>query len=220
MRLQLGALALLSSVSITVACGPSTPTPGGTPQPSATPAATAAASAAPSAQATSTPTAQPKPAAPKKQANIPITASKLAADVAKLGIDLKKPQPLEKIKLSTKKKLMPLFQKAMGYDSCEGCHAEGDFKKNTHNVKMARQMWNRFVVELRDAKGNGIFCDTCHNGNSHLFDRSDKDAVRKFMTDEYEKKLTRADGNDHNCQTCHGDLFEMKVFEKLWGIKK
>jgi hypothetical protein len=39
------------------------------------------------------------------------------------------------------------------------------------------------------------------------------------MEAEYQNKLARADGEEHSCSTCHGDAFETKIFEKMWGIK-
>ena len=213
--------ALVGLFSFVVACGSSLPATPTSEVPAAGSAATAPTSAPDSGnKPAATATAAPAPA-PKKVSNVSISVSQMAAKVsAEVGIDMKKPPAMATLSLSQKKKLMPYFQKALGYDSCEGCHAEGDFKKKTEHVQIASKMWDNFVVEMRGEKGEPLFCDSCHNGNSHLFDRSDKDAVQKFMSAEYTKKLTRADGNDQNCQSCHGDLFEMKIFKNLWQVKK
>ena len=45
---------------------------------------------------------------------------------------------------------MPLFVKALGFEGCNGCHAEGDFKKKTRNLKIAEHMYDEFVVAMRD----------------------------------------------------------------------
>ena len=68
-------------------------------------------------------------------------------------------------------------------------------------------------------QGGALFCDSCHQGNEHLLAREDKDALNKFMSANYEGKLSRADGEDHGCGTCHGDAFETKIFEKMWKIQ-
>ena len=38
-----------------------------------------------------------------------------------------------------------------------------------------------------------------------LLDRGDKKALAKFMTENYEAKLTRADRREHSCTGCHGE---------------
>jgi hypothetical protein len=162
-----------------------------------------------------------KPDAPPAAAgkpSTPIRASKMLDDVKKAGVDLKKIPELEKMPLSVKKKLMPLFQKSMGYADCQGCHVKDDFKAETRHIKITRQMWKHFVVALRDEKGGAVFCDTCHDGSDKNLDRTDRKAVEKFMEEEYEHKLTRADKKDNECTSCHTDTMEMKIIEKVWGI--
>lgn len=159
----------------------------------------------------------PPPVAAGKKST-PIRESKMLEDVKKAGVDLKKIPDFDKMPLATKKKLMPLFQKAMGYADCQGCHVKDDFKAETRHIKITRGMWKHFVVAVRDEKGGAVFCDTCHDGNEKNLDRSDRKAMEKFMEDEYEHKLTRADKKDNECSSCHGDAMEMKIFEKVWGI--
>lgn len=218
------ALALLLG-GVVGACGP-TPEPNTPPTPTGEPTSTAAPTATPTVEPTATPTptttatptataSTPPPAAPPSQ---PIVASKLAADLKAIGLDLNKLPSLEKMPLATKKKVMPLFQKALGYEGCNGCHAEGDFKKETRNLKIARNMWNSFVVPLREEKGGAIFCDSCHNGKPKILNRSDMTAVGKFMEAEYEDKMSRADKKSHSCGSCHGDPFEPKIQDKLWKV--
>lgn len=158
----------------------------------------------------------PPAAAAKK--STPIRASAMLEDVKKAGVDLKKLPELEKMPLAAKKKLMPLFQKALGYADCQGCHVKDDFKAETRNLKITRGMWKNFVVAVRDEKGGPVFCDTCHDGSPKNLDRSDRKAMEKFMEDEYEHKLTKADKKEMECSTCHGDAMEMKIIEKVWGI--
>ncbi|WP_437594594.1 hypothetical protein [Sorangium sp. So ce1000] len=174
-----------------------------------------------------------KPAKPEKVAeahedeaqeapakSTPIQATKFEADLKKIGINLKKIPELEKLPTGQKKKVMPLLQKALGYDTCEGCHATGDFKKETRDMKVAREMWRHFVVPLRSESGGTLFCDSCHAGNEHVLNRKDKKALQAFMEEEYQNKVSRANKEDMECGTCHGDAMETKIIEKLWNIPK
>jgi hypothetical protein len=106
----------------------------------------------------------PPPAAAGKKST-PHRESKMLEDVKKAGVDLKKIPDFDKMPLATKKKLMPLFQKAMGYADCQGCHVKDDYKAETRHIKITRGMWKHFVVAVRDEKGGAVFCDTCHDGN-------------------------------------------------------
>ncbi|WP_437683791.1 hypothetical protein [Sorangium sp. So ce131] len=148
----------------------------------------------------------------------PIQATKFEAELKKIGINLKKIPELEKLSSAQKKKVMPLLQKSLGLDTCQGCHAEGDFKKETRDMKVAREMWRHFVVPLRSESGGTLFCDSCHGGNEHVLNRKDKKALQAFMEEEYQGKLSRANKEDMECGTCHGDAMETKIIEKLWNI--
>ncbi|MGK4004272.1 hypothetical protein WMF31_16680 [Sorangium sp. So ce1036] len=150
----------------------------------------------------------------------PIQATKLAADLKKIGINLKKIPPLEKLPLAQKKKVMPLLQRSLGLDNCQGCHAEGDMKKETRDMKIAREMWRHFVVPLRSEDGGPLFCDSCHAGDEHVLNRKDKEALQEFMDAEYVGKIALANNEDMECGTCHGDAMETKIIEKLWKIPK
>jgi hypothetical protein len=227
------ALAVAGAAS---ACGPATPegqTPGnGTAAATASAAPTETASAAPTqsasapaptqsatAPATAAPTASSAPAA-AGPAGPPVMATKLAEDLKKAGFDLAKmPPSIEKMPDAQKKKLMPVFVKALGYEDCKGCHAEGDFKKRTRNTNIAKGMYDHFVAGLRDEKGAAtIFCDSCHQGKPKVLNRSDKKAVGKFMDDQYVNHLARADKKSQECGTCHGDTMEMAIFDKMWKV--
>jgi hypothetical protein len=150
----------------------------------------------------------------------PVQATQMEADLMKIGIDLNKIPELEKLTLAQKKKVMPLLQKSLGFETCQGCHAEGDFKKETRNIKVAREMWRHFVTPLRTEKGGAVFCDSCHNGEEHILARSDKKAIQAFMEAEYEHKFAQASKADMECGTCHGDAMETKIIEKLWKIAR
>ena len=221
MKGTLGLAAALLLAALAGACGPSAPAVSPTPEPSATPSGTPEAGPAPSGEPgpapSGAPSAGPK-AGPSGAPNTPLSASKLAEDVKKIGIDLSKTPDITKLPLDKKKKVMPILQKALGYDACTGCHVEGDMKAETRNKKIAREMWNKFVGPLRDEKGGPIFCDSCHNGKNKVLNRADKEAVKKFMETDYEGKLTRADKKEHACSTCHGESMEVAIIDKLWKI--
>lgn len=216
---------VLSTAAALSACGPATPPdapPVGTAEgPTPAPVDTAGGDVDPTTPEPSSTAATPTPAPTSGGSTVqpvPIRKSEMAAKVKALGIDLTKAPALGKIPMGKKKKLMPLFQKSLGMDACTGCHVDGDFKAETKNIKIARGMWDNYVSKLRMNDGSALFCDSCHAGNEHTIPRGDEDAVQKQMTEEYEGKLTRADGEEHSCSTCHTDVFEAKIFEKVWNI--
>jgi hypothetical protein len=221
-----GLFAALFVAGFAGACGPAapavTPDPNATPTPSADPVASADPVVAPPATTGATaPTAPPVTTAPPAAGppSQPIQASKLLADVKKAGIDVTKFADLDKMPLAQKKKIMPFFQKALGYESCTGCHkAEGDFKSETRNTKIGQGCFNTFVAALRDDKGGALFCDSCHAGKSKPLARHDKEALKKFMETEYVAKLTRANKADMECSSCHGDTLELRIFSNLWKV--
>jgi hypothetical protein len=214
MKLHFGLAAVLAFAGIAGACG-STPPPETPTTPTASPDEGPAPSGpAPEGTGTAATPETPKPAAGTPSQ--PLVPSKMLEDVKKLGVDLAKSPDLAKMPLDKKKKLMPLFQKALGFEACTGCHAEGDMKAKTRNREIGSGCWKTFVQPLRDEKGGPIFCDSCHNGKAKFLNRSDVEAVKKFMEDEYEHKLTRADKKETECATCHGEAVELKIFDKLW----
>jgi hypothetical protein len=213
-------LAAVLGAALAAACGGSAP--GAQSPVTATPAtsAQAATSAAPDAGeapgAASASTAEATAVAPP--ASVDIMPSKMLGDVKALGIDLANAGDLSKMDHSKKKKLMPLFVKALGMTGCDGCHVTSDFKADTHNKRMATAMWSHFVRDLRVKGGGTLFCDSCHQGKEKVLARTDKKVLSVFMHANYEDKLQRADKKEHNCDSCHSDPFEGKIFAKLWKI--
>ncbi len=222
-----GLLAALLTSALLGACGPATPPVETPPAPTSAPETPAMPSAEPGTAPTAAPTAAPSAApsagpkeAPPAAASQPVGPSALLADVKAAGVDLTKASSLDKLPAAQKKKLMPLFVKALGYAGCTGCHAkEGDFKTETRNMKIAEEMFDHFVAGLRDDKGGAIFCDSCHAGKAKPLSRADQGALKKFMDTDYVQKLARADKKDHECATCHGEALETKIIDKLWKVK-
>lgn len=220
--LGLAVAAAMAAAVILTACG--SPLPGVTPA-NASPASVGASepgapakAGEPGKEPAPLPAASGEPGKSEGPVAAPLVASNYLGELSKIGIDLNKATDLSKIPMREKKKLMPLFQRSMGYGQCTGCHAENDFQKVTRNIEIARGMWSHFVASLRDDKGGAIFCDSCHQGKSKFLNRANKKAVARYMDAEYEHKLTRADKKDNSCETCHGPDMEMKIIEKLWKI--
>jgi hypothetical protein len=142
------------------------------------------------------------------------SASAMAEDLKKLGIDPLHPPPLSKLSPDVIRKLMPTFAKSLGV-KCDACHDVNNFKAWTPDKRVAAQMWQHFVVGLTLEDGSPLYCDSCHGGKSEFLDRNDKKALSAWMDANYVSKLKRADKKDHSCETCHGDPFEPK-FLAAW----
>ena len=230
-RLKTSALTLAFALAaFGAACGPPPPVDA-PPSPTGAPAVVTPTTATPSTAPVALPTAAPTVAVAPTAAPValppgmpatsaPLSPTKFAAELKKLGLDGTKPMPdLEKMDLAAKKKLMPLFTKALGYDSCNGCHAaDGDYQTSTRNMKISRKMWSQFVAATRDEKGGTMFCDSCHNGATKILNRTDQKAVGAFMHANYVAKITRADKQENTCSTCHSTPLQPDIIEKLWGI--
>jgi hypothetical protein len=224
--LSLTLAAALLGAAILAACGEATPTPQVPPAPSAAPATTTPDK--PPADKPPTdkpPTDKPptdKPVDPPPQAGSdmkPISPSTMAADLKEAGLDINKLQPMAKMKTAEKSKVMKAISKATGME-CKGCHVDGNFKAETPNKQIAKRMWDEYVVGMKLAGGGDLFCDSCHHNHDDILTRSNKDAVSKYMDENYVKKLASKDGKEMGCPTCHTGDFEMKIFEKLWKVKK
>lgn len=153
------------------------------------------------------------------KASVALQASAMLSKIGEIGLDPKKLPKLADLPMGQKKKVMQLFNASLGME-CTDCHVAGDFKKETRNKQIARHMWDEFVLPLRDAKGGPIFCDSCHAGHERVLARGDLEALKKFMEDNYEHGLTRADGHEHECATCHGEEMEMRIIEKRWKLPR
>lgn len=224
------ALALsLGAAAFAAACGspPAPEVPPPPPTTSATPPATTAPPATdkkpdPPAgdKKPDGPTGDKKPDPPPAAGgDMPTFAPSKMGDMLKeAGFDINNLKPMKSMKSAEKAKLMKTFAKSTGSE-CKDCHDEADFKKSTPNTQIARHMWDDYVVPFKAAAGGPVYCDSCHQGKREFLSK-DKEAVKKWMDANMVKPIERKDKKDHGCATCHGDTFEMKIFEKVWKVKK
>ncbi len=126
-----------------------------------------------------------------------------AEDLAKLGLSPGALPPIEKLDPRTLRGVMKLIAKSLGA-TCTDCHEESDFGAPTPRKRVAVHMWNSFAAGLAMKGGPPVFCDSCHQGRTALLDRHDPAALRAWMDHAYVAELQRIDGQELNCETCHG----------------
>ncbi len=141
----------------------------------------------------------------------------MAADLQAIGLDPAKLPLLSKLEGEKLRRVMKLFTRALGV-KCGDCHTE-DFAAPTPMKNISERMWDDFARGLAMEGGAPIFCDSCHNGHAEFLDRHDMKALGKWMDVAYVGKLTRRDGKEHECSTCHGDPFEGEIL-KEWAKGK
>lgn len=147
-------------------------------------------------------TAQTAPTPPPMNA---IRGSTMQKDLEAIGLDVKKLPTLAKMDQVKKHKVMNTFTKALGV-KCTGCHTE-NFKAETPHKKVARKMWDQWVVGLAMEDGTLLYCDSCHQGHDEFLDKRDKKALSTWMADNFVAKLKRNDKKEQECASCHGDPF-------------
>ena len=116
--------------------------------------------------------------------------------------------PLGETSEAQRAAVMETFTRALGV-GCRECHGD-DYTAETPNVRIARQMWDRFVRGLGRRDGGALYCDSCHAGRATFLDRSDArvdGALGHWMQASYVAPLVRRDGAPHDCATCHGVPF-------------
>lgn len=159
---------------------------------------------------------KPGPAAPAAPTPLrPLVASQHADALASLGLDASALPTMDKLTPEQVRKVMGLFTKSLGVD-CKFCHKGGDFKAPTEHKKLAERMWNEWVhgQKLLTAGTPGpIFCDSCHQGKAEFLDKSNHDALAKWMKDEFVERLQPATVAT-SCESCHGKPFDGDFLEK------
>jgi hypothetical protein len=154
--------------------------------------------------------------APPGPMKLPV-ATAMGADLQSLGLDLAKLPPLSKLEGEKLRRVMKLFTRSLGV-KCSDCHT-ADFAASTPMKNIAERMWDDVARRLAMQGGEPIFCDSCHQGHAAFLDRHDKKSLGAWMDEAYVTKLTRRDGAEHECATCHGDPFEGE-FLKEWSLPR
>lgn len=126
-----------------------------------------------------------------------------AEDLAKLGLSPTALPPIENLDPRSLRRVMQLITKSLGV-SCTDCHDANDFGAPTPRKRVAAHMWNSFAAGLAMKGGAPLFCDSCHQGRMTLLDRHDTAALRAWMDRAFVAKLQRIDGQEHDCESCHG----------------
>ncbi len=135
-----------------------------------------------------------------------IRPSTLLAKLTKVGLDPKALPPMSKLSKEQRLVHMQLFTASLGIP-CGECHQEGNPKAETRRTKIARKMWDEYVVKLTMASGDPVFCDSCHQGKVKMLDRTDREALAQWMDENFEHGLKQKDGSEHGCESsqCHKD---------------
>ena len=111
--------------------------------------------------------------------------------------------------------VMKLISESLGVE-CEHCHQGEDYRASTPQKDVARFMWNEMTAP-RSLKDGELFCDSCHQGTVENLDRTRRERVEAYMSQEYVGKLVRRDTRESvKCSDCHGEPFQNQLFEKSW----
>lgn len=149
----------------------------------------------------------------------PLVASALLGNLSEAGLDPKALPKIEKLTGKQRIAVMEAISEALGVE-CTGCHvSKEDFKTETEHKQVARHMWNDIVTAVRLDQAP-LFCDSCHQGDMHVLDRSNIEAVKQYMKTQFAGRLTTTAGDEVTCAHCHGKPFEPEIFEKLWHIEE
>ena len=213
----------LGAASLVAACGnpPAAEVPPPPPASSTMPGADKKPDAPPAGDKKPGPAAagDKKPDVPPGMGEMPTFApSKMGEMLKEAGLDINNLKPMKSMKTAEKSKVMKAMSASVGRE-CKDCHDLGDYKKQTPNKQIATHMWDEYVVPNKAAAGGPVFCDSCHQGKPKFLVK-DKEVVKVWMDANMVKAIERKDKAEQACATCHTDVFEMKIIEKLWKIKR
>ena len=148
----------------------------------------------------------------------PSTTTQTAA-LASLGLDPTNLPELSQIDRDKMEPLMDTFDDSLDA-CCDDCHIKSHPEAPTRAKLVSGRMWHDFTRSLRTADGQPVYCDSCHKARLRFLDRSDRDALARWMRANYVDKLRLRDGSAVECSTCHGRPFEPRILEKLWQMGK
>jgi len=146
-----------------------------------------------------------------------VRATQMGPRLAAVGLDAKNLPPLESLDRRQKLAVMKTFSDSLGL-ACVDCHDADEFAADTPRRRVAKRMFNEIVRVVAFEDDAPVYCDSCHQGALYTLDRGDKSKVSAFMSDVLVGKLKRSDGNDHGCETCHGDPPEF-AFLATWRAR-
>lgn len=176
-------------------------------------AAAAAGCALPRSGVALAPRAGKLPSTPPRMA--PLKVSAMDADLRDAGLDPSNLPAFEALTPRQLRRVMSTFTRSLGY-ACTDCHEQQDYRAPTRAKRIAARMWNDMVRPNAFGTEGTVYCDSCHQGQGQFLDRSDKQAISAYMTDNYTEKLKRKpDKKDVECETCHGDPFD-SAFVAKW----
>lgn len=148
----------------------------------------------------------------------PIRSTVYSADLHKLGLDPNALPRFADLAPWQVQGVMSVFVRSLGY-GCTDCHDAEDHAAPTRAKYVTIRMWDDFV-RGRALEGGTLFCDSCHQGSGAFLDRSDKENVSDYMTNNYTVKISsRADKATLECGSCHGAPFAPRFLE-TWAPRQ
>jgi len=87
--------------------------------------------------------------------------------------------------------------------TCDHCHDVTDFAGPTANKRIANHMAERFTSAFQLHDGTTLTCATCHQGRATFLDRSDQEALERWMQVNFVDKLRFKGGGAVTCDSCH-----------------
>ena len=142
-----------------------------------------------------------------------LTTTTQLGPLAAMGLDSQNLPELAAVGERTMKPLMETFNHSLGA-RCEDCHARKDPGAVTGAKLVSREMWG-YTRDLVALDGTLVYCDSCHQGRLRFLDRSDPDALPRWMLVNYVRKLRHRDGSRVECFNCHGRPFQPGILDKL-----
>ena len=143
----------------------------------------------------------------------PVTTTAFEAELRAAGLDPRALPPFEALEPRQLRRVMGTFTQSLGF-ACTDCHDRADYRAPSRAKTMAARMWNEMTRPYTLDGGGAVYCDSCHHGQGVFLNRTSKDTVGAFMSDNFTGKLKKAKGEDVECETCHGEPFDGRFLSK------
>jgi hypothetical protein len=142
---------------------------------------------------------------------IGVTPTKFGERLKALGLDVRQLPKLEQVDRARIHELMGLIGESTGA-TCIDCHgSKTDFAKPTPRKRVTTRMWNDWIRAWTTAKGEPVFCDSCHHGALTFIEHNT--GIVAWMDANYVKGLARKDQKARHCPDCHGSPFNPAFVE-------